>query len=269
MNSLVHDLPGLFYGLVVGVSLGLTGGGGSIFAVPLLIYALEVPVRSAIGLSLAVVGATAGFGAVLRLKAREVDVRSGIVFAIGGMLLAPAGTWVGHAIPTACILSCFAILMTFVGWRMWTGKVDAGGETGPCVLRGNGKPGPGCYTRLAGAGGAAGLLSGLFGVGGGFIIVPALLYVTGTTIHRAVATSLLVIFLISLSGVCASLVQGQGFPLPVSALFLGGGLLGMLIGSAMRSKLSGPALRKIFASAMWAVGAYMLFKTLMPSLSKP
>jgi uncharacterized membrane protein YfcA len=79
----------------------------------------------------------------------------------------------------------------------------------------------------------------------------------------------LVIFLISLSGVCASLVQGQGFPLPVSALFLGGGLLGMLIGSAMRSKLSGPALRKIFASAMWAVGAYMLFKTLMPSLSKP
>ena len=99
MNSIVHDSLGLFYGLVVGISLGLTGGGGSIFAVPLLIYGLGIPVRSAIGLSLAVVGATAGFGAMLRLKAREVDVRSGIVFALGGMLLAPAGTWIGHAIP--------------------------------------------------------------------------------------------------------------------------------------------------------------------------
>jgi uncharacterized membrane protein YfcA len=268
MSALIHDLPSLCYGLVVGVSLGLTGGGGSIFAVPLLIYGLGIPVRSSIGLSLAVVGATAGFGAMLRLKAREVDVRSGIVFALGGMGFAPVGTWVGHSIPSSVILSCFAILMTFVGWRMWMGKADAAGEVGPCVIRGNGKPGPGCYTRLAGAGAAAGLLSGLFGVGGGFIIVPALLYVTGTTIHRAVATSLLVIFLISLSGVAANLVSGQVFPMPVSVLFLAGGLLGMVAGGAVRSKLSGPALRKVFAIAMWLVGAYMLLQNLTPFLPK-
>lgn len=268
MNSIVHDMPGLFYGLVVGISLGLTGGGGSIFAVPLLIYGLGIPVRSAIGLSLAVVGATAGFGAMLRLKAREVDVRSGIVFALGGMLLAPAGTWIGHVLPSPWILSCFAVLMTFVGWRMWIGGVEATGEVGPCVIRGNGKPGPGCYTRLALAGAAAGLLSGLFGVGGGFIIVPALLYVTGTTIHRAVATSLLVIFLISLSGVGASLVQGQVFPMPASALFFAGGLLGMVAGGALRSKLSGSTLRQVFAAAMWAVGAYMLLQNLIPILPK-
>ena len=96
MTSILHDLPGLLYGVVMEISLGLTGGGGSIFAVPLLIYGLGVPVRSAIGLSLAVGGATAGFGAMLRLRAREIDLRAGIVFALGGMVFAPARTWIGH-----------------------------------------------------------------------------------------------------------------------------------------------------------------------------
>ena len=268
MTSILHDLPGLLYGLVVGISLGLTGGGGSIFAVPLLIYGLGVPVRSAIGLSLAVVGATAGFGAMLRWRAREIDLRAGIVFAVGGMVFAPAGTSIGHFLPASLLLSFFAVLMSFVGWRMWMGKAETADAVGPCVLKGDGKPGLGCYTRLAGAGALAGALSGLFGVGGGFIIVPSLLYVTGTTIHRAVATSLLVIFLISLSGVGASIAQGQAFPTPVSALFLAGGILGMLGGGAMRSRLSGPVLRKVFAAAMWAVGAYMLIQNLAPFIPK-
>lgn len=89
-------MPGLLYGLVVGISLGLTGGGGSIFAVPLLIYGPGGPVRSAIGLSLAVVGATAGFGAMLRWRAQELDLRAGIGFALGGMVFAPVGTWIGN-----------------------------------------------------------------------------------------------------------------------------------------------------------------------------
>ena len=268
MSAILHDLSGFLYGLVVGISLGLTGGGGSIFAVPLLIYGLGIPIRSAIGLSLAVVGATAGFGAMLRLKAREIDLRSGMVFALGGMVFAPLGTWIGSLLPASLLLSCFAVLMSFVGWRMWVGKAENADSVGPCVLRGDGKPGPGCYTRLMVAGAVAGVLSGLFGVGGGFIIVPALLYVTGTTIHRAVATSLLVIFLISLSGVASNIAQGQAFPMPVSALFLAGGLLGMLGGGAMRARLTGPVLRKVFAAAMWAVGLYMLLQNLTPFLPK-
>ena len=105
MSAILHDLSGFLYGLVVGISLGLTGGGGSIFAVPLLIYGLGIPIRSAIGLSLAVVGATAGFGAMLRLKAREIDLRSGMVFAIGGMVFAPLGTWIGSFLPASLLLS--------------------------------------------------------------------------------------------------------------------------------------------------------------------
>lgn len=262
MTFVTHDLLGLAYGLIVGVSLGLTGGGGSIFAVPLLIYGLGIPVGTAIGLSLASVGITAGFGAALRLKAKEVDVRAGLVFAAAGMALAPVGAWLGTKAPATLLLSSFAILMAFVGIRMWRGKSGEGVVPGPCVTRPGGGPGAGCYARLSAAGCAAGLMSGLFGVGGGFIIVPALLYVTGMSIHRAVATSLLVIFLISLSGLAAHLARGQQFPMPVTALFIGGGFGGMFLGGALRSRLSGPLLQKVFAIGMWFVAIYMLARNL-------
>ena len=255
-----QDWLGLAYGLVVGVSLGLTGGGGSIFAVPLLIYGLGVETRTAIGLSLAAVGVTAGLGAALRLKAHEIEVLPGVIFALGGMSCAPLGVWLGRFIPPAVLLSIFALLMVFVGWRMWCGKAETEGSLGPCVSRGGSRLGPGCHARLIGAGAVAGVLSGLFGIGGGFIIVPALLYVTGTSIHRAVATSLLAIFLISLAGVAANLLHRQAFPMPVSALFGAGGFVGMLLGGGVRTRLSGPALKKVFAAAMWVVGAWMLAK---------
>ena len=260
---------GLMYGLVVGIALGLTGGGGSIFAVPLLVYGLGMETRAAISLSLAAVGVTAGFGAVLRLKAREMELYPGFIFAAGGMLLAPAGTWLGGLIPPVALLSVFAILMIFVAWRMWTGKAEAPRDPGPCLFssrsRGDGRSplAPGCYVRLIGAGAAAGVLSGLFGIGGGFIIVPSLLHVTGTSIHRAVSTSLLVIFLISLAGVGAHLLQGQQFPMPVSALFVAGGFGGMLVGSSLRSRLSTAALGKIFATGMCLAGTAILVKNLV------
>jgi uncharacterized membrane protein YfcA len=268
MDAWTRDLLGLAYGLIVGIALGLTGGGGSIFAVPLLIYGLGVPVGTSIGLSLAAVGITAGFGAALRLKAREVDVRAGLVFAAAGMAFAPAGAWLGTKVSAALLLSTFAVLMAFVGLRMWRGKSGAGVVPGPCVERPGGGLGPGCYMRLAAAGCAAGLMSGLFGVGGGFIIVPALLCVTGMSIHRAVATSLLVIFLISLSGVAAHVAHGQQFPMPVTALFIGGGFAGMFEGNALRTLLPAPVLQKVFAVGMCLVAAYMLARNL-PAFFKP
>ena len=256
------DWMGLFYGMLVGVSLGLTGGGGSIFAVPLLIYGLGISPRAAVGLSLAAVGATAGFGAALRWKAREIEMVPGIFFAVGGIVFAPLGAWLGHFIPSAILLSVFAILMAYVAWRMWRGAAETESAPGPCVIRGKGKLGPGCRARLMAAGAAAGVLSGLFGIGGGFIIVPALLYVTGTSIHRAVATSLMVIFLISVSGVAAYWMQNQPFPMPMSLLFILGGFAGMLLGTGLRAHFKRTALHKTFAVAMWLVGAYVLFKNL-------
>ena len=257
-----YDLLGLAYGLIIGISLGLTGGGGSIFAVPILIYGLGVPVSTSIGLSLAAVGLTAGFGAALRLHAKEVDLRAGLVFAGGGMIFAPAGSWLGTKLPAQLLLSAFAGLMAIIGMRMWQGKPGAVIESGPCVKGPGGGLGLGCYERLAAVGSAAGLMSGLFGVGGGFIIVPALIYVTAMSIHRAVATSLLVIFLISLSGVAAHVAHGQQFPMPITVLFVGGGFAGMFVGNALRTQLPAPLLQKVFAAGMWIVAAYMLARNL-------
>lgn len=250
----------LLSGAVVGISLGLTGGGGSIFAVPLLIYALGVPVGTAMGLSLATVGLTAGFGALLRIVHREVEWRAGIIFSIGGMIFAPLGTNIARHVPPFLLLGAFAILMAFTGWRMWRNGSSEEDCPSRCVARGPGNFGPECYLRLGLGGAASGLLSGLFGVGGGFIIVPVLLFVTGVSIHRAVATSLLVIFLISISGVTAHVLHGQLFPMPLSLLFIGGGLAGMIAGGRLRSRLSVPVMRKTFAIGMWLVAAWMLVK---------
>ncbi|MFN0068401.1 MAG: TSUP family transporter [Limisphaerales bacterium] len=261
----LQDFLGLAFGLIVGVALGLTGGGGSIFAVPLLAFGLGLPLPSAVGISLAAVGATAGFGAARHWRDGELELRSGLVFAAGGMALAPLGAWLGRRLPPALLLAGFAALMAYLAWRMWRGRAEDEAEPGPCVARPDGRLGPGCYSRLSAAGGAAGVLSGLFGVGGGFIIVQGLLYVTGMPLHRAVATSLLVIFLISLSGVASHLAHGLTLPPVLTLLFVAGGVGGMLLGQHWRARLSGPSLRRVFAVAMWIVAALMLAKSLSSS----
>lgn len=259
--GLTHELFGVAFGIIVGVSLGLTGGGGSIFAVPLLTYGLGVPLGTALALSLASVGATAGFGAALLLRTREISLQAGLIFSVVGMAMAPIGAMIGHRISPAILLSAFALIMGYVGMRMWRNQAYGSVRSGPCATQGHGKLTVRCYAMLSIAGAASGLLSGLFGVGGGFVIVPSLVY-AGIKIHQAVATSLMVIFLISISGVVANLVQGRRFPVGVTALFLGGCFGGMIAGSAFRSRLSGSALQKTFAMAMWLVAAFMLVKNL-------
>lgn len=260
-SGLTHELLGVAFGIIVGVSLGLTGGGGSIFAVPLLTYGLGVPLGTALALSLASVGATAGFGAALLLRTREISLQAGLIFSVVGMAMAPIGAMIGHRISPAVLLSAFALMMGYVGMRMWSNQAYGSVRSGPCATQGHGKLTVRCYAMLSIAGAASGLLSGLFGVGGGFVIVPSLVY-AGIKIHQAVATSLMVIFLISISGVVANLVQGRRFPVGVTALFLGGCFGGMIAGSAFRSRLSGSALQKTFAMAMWLVAAFMLVKNL-------
>jgi len=254
------EVLAFIYGLVIGVSLGLTGGGGSIFAVPLLVYGLRISPRTAVTLSLAAVGLTAGFGAALRIKERDIDVIPGFVFAFGGMLFAPLGAWVAHRVPDSALLILFAMLMGVVGVKMWAGGSGHKPKTPQAVPAPNVISPVSFYARLIGSGAGVGVLSGLFGIGGGFLVVPALLHVTKTTIHRAVATSLMVIFLVSISGFVAHLSNGGNFPMLASALFIAGGFVGMLGGSAWRCRLSAEWLCKIFAVAMWIVGAMILFE---------
>lgn len=247
-------------GLIVGLSLGLTGGGGSIFAVPLLLYVLGFPLREAVVISLAVVGLTALFGAVV--QRHLVLWRAGAVLGAGGILGAPGGAWLGAWLPDGPVLILFALLMGFIGWRMWRGggtlEIPLGGlacrRDPDGILRFHWS----CAGKLFLAGILTGLLSGLFGVGGGFLVVPALLAVTGMPMGRALATSLVGIFLISLSGFFSNLATVGSFPMESAAWFLLGSAVGMIGGSTLKNRLPTPWLGRIFAVAVIAVGLWVL-----------
>ncbi|ETW92613.1 MAG: membrane protein [Candidatus Entotheonella factor] len=256
----------LFFGALVGFSLGLTGGGGSIFAVPLLVYGLSVAPREAIGISLAAVGATALIGGLQRVLAGEVDLRTGVLFALAGMLGAPMGAWLNADIPESLLLGMFAGLMVFVATRMW-GKTSLTNQvahaSAQTVEGGESHTGLRGMLLLISIGLLAGVLSGMFGVGGGFVIVPALVLVSGMAIHRAVATSLIVIALVSVSGGMSYMLAGRPIELSLAGLFVLGGVAGMGAGTQLSRKLSGPVLQKGFAFAIGLVAVFMIVKSVV------
>lgn len=262
----------LTFGALVGFSLGLTGGGGAILAVPLLVYGLSIEPRQAVGISLASVGVTSAVGFLGRWKTGQVEVATGLMFAVAGMLGAPIGTWLSGQISEPLLLSLFALLMLVVAVRMW---VKAGPSSSEAALTTDDAAGPACrrdetgYLHLTSpcamllgvVGVLTGVLSGLFGVGGGFVIVPALVVFSSMPIHRAVGTSLLVITLISAAGVASHLLAGRDIPIETTALFIGGGVLGMFAGIWASQYLSGPALQKVFAVAIVLVAIFVILRT--------
>lgn len=256
------DMLTIVFGVVIGFSLGLTGGGGSIFAVPMLIYGLGTSAREAVAISLAAVGATSLLGSLLRWRAKELELRGGIVFALGGLVGAPFGTAIGRRLPETFVLIGFAVLMGIVGRRMWNGRRPSLPRPSPCGRQVDDRVHltPLCVAVLLGAGLLVGVLSGIFGVGGGFIIVPALILVTGIPIHHAVTTSLLVIAVICASGVVSHSLAGEGLPVHLTTFFIVGGFLGMIPGIRLRARLSGPVLNRVFAVGMWVVAVFLIVK---------
>jgi uncharacterized membrane protein YfcA len=264
----------LVFGAVVGLSLGLTGGGGAIFAVPLLVYGLGLPPREAIGISLAAVGTTALAGFITRLRASQVDVRTGVIFAIAGMSGAPLGAWIAGYLPEPLLLVLFAGLMIVVAVRLWmqstrsatapgSNNCDPAGVStcqrdsgGALILNSR------CAVLLLVVGVATGILTGLFGVGGGFVIVPALVLFSGMPIHRAVGTSLMVIAFVSVSGIASHLIAGRPIEPGTTALFVTGGVGGLLAGQALGRRLSGPILQRVFVVAILAVAVFVVSRNL-------
>ena len=140
----------LILGAVVGLSLGLTGGGGAIFAVPLLVYGLGVPIRDAVGISLAAVGATSLVGFLHRWRLGQVEIRTGLLFAVAGMLGAPIGSWIAGLLPETLLLSLFAGLMVIVAIRLWQQASRPATETTTCPTPDH-VDGPTCQRDAAGA----------------------------------------------------------------------------------------------------------------------
>jgi hypothetical protein len=260
-------------GAIVGLSLGLTGGGGAIFAVPLLVYWIGVEPRTAVGISLVTVAVTAAVGAVDRWRHGQVEFRTGLLFAVAGMLTTPLGIWLGDRIPPQALMAAFAGLMTLIAVRMWRKAADTG-ERMPaaCFASGVGptcsRDGQGqlrmttrCFVLLALVGLVVGLLSGLFGVGGGFLIVPALVAFATMNVPRAVGTSLFVMTLVGAAAVAGQLASGRTLPLDVAVGFVAGSVPAVFVGAWIGRRLTGPTLARVFAVAILAVATFIIAKT--------
>jgi uncharacterized membrane protein YfcA len=250
----------LLLGSLVGLSLGLTGGGGSIFAVPLLVYGLHLDFREAVTLSLPIVGSTALFGASMQARRKVVLWGAGAILGLGGILTAPLGAGLGHHIPDRLSLTMFAGLMLVVGAQMVAGRGDMVIAAIACqrTPQGDLRFSWRCGAKLLATGTIAGLLSGIFGVGGGFLLVPALLLVTGISIDSAMATSLVSIALISASGFIANLTNLNPESFSIGALFFVGSVAGMTFGASVKGHLPSQTLRRIFGTVIIVTALVLL-----------
>ena len=262
----------LLLGVGVGVILALTGAGGGILAVPLLVFGAGLGMAQAAPIGLTAVGMAAALGAILGLKAGIVRYKAALLMAAAGMLCAPPGLWLAHRIDNRWLTVLFAVTLLYVAVRMIRQSLKTNQPQNsqnalpqrrpPCVVSAQtGKivwTSP-CALALALSGAAAGLLSGLLGVGGGFVMVPALQRCTDLPIKSIVATSLAVIALVSATGVASSAVSGH-LNMVVALPFSGGALLGMLAGRGVANHLSGPRLQQGFGVVSALVAAGMLLK---------
>lgn len=259
----------LALGATIGVIMALTGAGGGILAVPLLVFAVGLSVPEAAPIGLLAVGIAAALGAVLGLKAGTVRYRAALLMATTGMAFAPAGVWIGSQVDSQWLTGLFALVLLFVSLRTYrqaTAKPEDRDEDArplpPCVVSedtGRFVWTTRCARALAGSGGVAGLLSGLLGVGGGFVMVPAMTKFTDLAMQSIIATSLAVIALVSVSGVATNALAGS-LNWSVAIPFSAGALAGMLIGRGLSAHITGPALQKGFALVSAAVAVGMLVK---------
>jgi uncharacterized membrane protein YfcA len=243
----------LAFGVLVGLSLGLVGGGGSILTVPILVYGLGESVHLATGTALAIVGANALIGAWAHRRAGRVRLPVALIFGGMGILGALAGTWLNHLAPEQAVLVGFALLMLAAAMAMARLRLGAPGRT-PRRSR--------LSWRVALAGLAVGVLTGFFGVGGGFLIVPALVLVLGLPMREAVGTSLVVIAINAAAALLGHLRFG-GIDLGVATLFIAGGALGSILGSRFSGRIDEVRLRQGFAGLVALVALYILARTLL------
>ncbi|HJV24293.1 MAG TPA: sulfite exporter TauE/SafE family protein [Aromatoleum sp.] len=272
----------LVIGLVVGLVLGLTGAGGSIFAVPLLMAGLGWSITQAATVSLLAVAISAAVGTAMAWKHSYVRYRAATLMAAVGILVAPIGIRAADGMPAANLALIFALVLVVVAIRMFhgarTSKEDA--TVVRSAVAGEGRSSAGrigsvdpetgrlVWTRAVALtvsliGAATGFLSGMLGVGGGFVIVPALRATLPLSMHSAVATSLMAIALTSSVTFVSCLLQGRPAPLLAALPFVAGSVLGMVLGRRVAPRVSGPALQQGFAIAAGVVALVMAVKTWM------
>jgi uncharacterized membrane protein YfcA len=242
-------------GLLVGFTLGLVGGGGSILAVPLMVYLVGVSnPHVAIGTSAFAVALNAGAGLIQHARAGTVKWRCAGMYATAGMIGAFAGSTVGMAIDGQQLLSLFALMMAVVGALMLKNRAAVGDARAQCH-QGN-------AVKVAGYGLGTGAFSGFFGIGGGFLIVPGLLASTGMPIINAIGCSLVAVTVFGLTTALNYALSGL-VDWPLALAFVGGGMIGAVLGARLARELAGVRglLMTLFAMLIFAVSAYTLWRS--------
>ena len=249
----------LVLGAVIGVLLGLLGGGGSILAVPALVYALGLGIEQAIPMSLIVVAAASAVGVLPKLRAGQVQWRLAAVFAVAGIPGTLLGSAIGERLPQSALMIGFAVLMIVAGNRMLADSAETGTA---CTAGDAGINWRRCAPRSIPAGFVVGLLTGLFGVGSGFVIVPALVLLLGVQMSIAIGTSLLIIVANSAAGVLSHL-NGASIDWSITAAFVATAIGGSLVAGHYGTRLDTGRLQHWFAYLVFAVAAYVLLDTLV------
>jgi uncharacterized protein len=254
------DIATVISGAIVGVILGLVGGGGSIIALPLLLYVVGMPsVHAAVGTSAVAVSLGALGNLVVAARSKLVKWPCAIVFAASGILGTFAGSHLALQIPGGKILSLFGGLMLVIGTLMLLRKNAEGDPDVRLTLKTARHMAP----WLISTGLAVGALAGFFGIGGGFLIVPALILATGMPITNAIGTSLVAITIFGATTAATYAWAGEVVWRTV-ALFVAGGVAGSMIGQIAGRRMTNhkPLLQSVFAGFVLLVGVFTIYKGL-------
>ena len=254
MIDTLHLMLGALSGVMVGFTLGLVGGGGSILAVPLMVYLVGVEnPHVAIGTAALAVAANAAIGLIQHARAGDVRWPCGLVFASSGVIGALAGSSLGKSVDGEQLLFLFALLMLAVGALMLRSR-KAEGDPGVRLGRDN-------APRLVAFGLGTGAFSGFFGIGGGFLIVPGLIASTDMMMVNAVGTSLVAVTAFGLATAGNYALSGL-VDWGLAAVFIAGGAAGGLAGTRASHRLAdGGQLKTIFALLIVAVAFYMIYRS--------
>jgi uncharacterized protein len=243
-------------GVIVGFTLGLIGGGGSVLAVPLLLYVVGIPdPHQAIGTSALAVAVNAFINLIPHARAKHVLWRPALIFAAVGVAGAFVGSSVGKVVNGQKLLVLFALLMLFIAAMMFRGRrIPDGARNSEQPLRSG---------RLGAIGLGAGLLSGFYGIGGGFLVVPGLILATGMPTIAAIGSSLVAVGMFGSTTAVNYAVSGL-VDWPIALLFIVGGTGGGWAGARLAKRLSTQrqTLTRILGCMLVLVSGYILYRSL-------
>jgi uncharacterized membrane protein YfcA len=258
----------LVLGIFIGAIMGLTGAGGGILAVPVLVAGMHWSMQQAAPVALIAVAAGAAVGAIDGFRHHLVRYKAAILMAICGIPVTRLGQYWAHLLPQFLLMGGFALLMLVVSWRFYKQSKQTqvnpeqdtlrlafiSNDTGKFIWT------PVAALVLASIGMLTGLMTGLLGVGGGFLIVPLMRRFTYLSVPGIVATSLFVITLVGSGGVANALLAGAELPVVETSSFVGAMIGGMLVGRRVSRKLQAWQVQRGFALLLFCVSGYMLVK---------